>query len=42
VEAAADGNGRVLIRDTQNRTGAVLKFAAQPWLRFAQSIKTEG
>ena len=26
VEAAADGDGRILVRDTQNRAGAVLEI----------------
>lgn len=39
VEVAADQRGRVLIRDTKNRAGAVLAVPADRWLRFAADIK---
>jgi len=39
VEAAADGHGRVLVRDTKNREGAVLQFGEGSWQRFANSLK---
>ncbi len=39
VEAAADGRGAILIRDTQNRGGAVLQFGAAPWKRFATTLR---
>ncbi len=31
--------GRVLVRDTQNHTGAVLEFSAEAWRVFAGQIK---
>jgi hypothetical protein len=31
--------GRVLVRDTENRAGAVLAFAPQTWREFAARIK---
>ena len=39
VEAAANGHGRVLVRDTKNREGAVLQFGRASWQRFANSLK---
>jgi hypothetical protein len=39
VEAAADGRGAILVRDTQDRLGAMLTFQASPWRQFAQSLK---
>ena len=35
------GNGtrRVLVRDTQDRTGAVLNFSPAAWRRFAEQVK---
>jgi hypothetical protein len=39
VEAAADPSGRVLIRDTTNRDGVVLRFRAAQWRRFANEVK---
>lgn len=39
IEAAANGNGRVLVRDTKNREGAVLQFGGGSWQRFANSLK---
>jgi hypothetical protein len=38
VEVAA--SGRVLVRDTQDRAGAVLAFTPEAWRRFAAGIKT--
>jgi hypothetical protein len=40
VETAADGRGHLLVRDTQDRAGAVLAFQAKPWRRFAESLKS--
>ena len=37
VEVAAPG--RVLVRDTKDRTGAVLAFSPQAWREFAGRIK---
>jgi hypothetical protein len=31
--------GRVLVRDTQDRAGAVLKFSADAWRAFAAHVK---
>jgi Domain of unknown function (DUF397) len=31
--------GRVLVRDTKNRPGAVLRFSLGAWRRFADQIK---
>lgn len=39
VEAASDRLGRVLVRDTQDRAGAVLKFEATGWREFSASLK---
>jgi hypothetical protein len=41
VEAAADGVGRVLVRDTKDRGGAVLEFGVRQWLEFSASLKVE-
>jgi hypothetical protein len=41
LEAAADGVGRVLVRDTKDRGGAVLEFRASRWREFSASLKTE-
>ncbi len=30
---------RVLVRDTQDRTGPVLRFSPAAWLRFAGQVK---
>jgi Domain of unknown function (DUF397) len=38
VEAAST-LGAVLIRDTQDRTGPVLRFAPGAWRRFADQVK---
>jgi hypothetical protein len=39
VEVAASA-ATILIRDTKNRTGAVLTFAPAAWRRFAASVKS--
>jgi hypothetical protein len=40
VEVGAPaGDGRVLVRDTKNRRGAVLAFSPQAWRRFAERVK---
>ena len=38
VEVAA--SGRVLVRDTKDRAGAVLAFTADAWQAFAVGMKT--
>jgi hypothetical protein len=39
VETAADGRGSILVRDTQDRAGAMLRFDASPWRQFAETLK---
>jgi hypothetical protein len=34
-----DGAGRVLVRDTQDRRGLVLRFTPGAWRRFADRVK---
>jgi hypothetical protein len=38
VEVAGH-DSHVLVRDTQNRTGAALKFTPTAWCRFAEQLK---
>jgi hypothetical protein len=38
VEVADQGN-RVLVRDTKNRVGAMLRFTPDAWRRFADQVK---
>jgi uncharacterized protein DUF397 len=38
VEVADSGN-RVLMRDTQDRTGPVIKVSLAAWRRFAEQVK---
>ena len=38
VEVAAHGSG-VLVRDTQDRADAVLRFSQEAWRRFAAQVK---
>jgi hypothetical protein len=33
--------GRVLVRDTQDRSGPVLRFSAAAWRKFAYQVKTD-
>ncbi len=35
----ADRDCRVLVRDTKNRAGAVLRFSPQAWRRFVGQVK---
>jgi hypothetical protein len=35
----ADRDSRVLVRDTQDRTGSVLRFTPDVWRRFADTVK---
>jgi Domain of unknown function (DUF397) len=39
VEVANHGN-RVLVRDTQNRSGPILGFSSAAWRKFADQITT--
>lgn len=39
VEVAA--SGRVLVRDTKDRAGAVLAFGPDAWRQFAAKVKTD-
>jgi Domain of unknown function (DUF397) len=41
LEAAADGAGRVLVRDTKDRGGAMLEFQASRWRELSASLKAE-
>jgi hypothetical protein len=34
-----DQAARVLVRDTKNRSGAVLRFTTDAWRRFADQVK---
>ena len=38
IEVADSGN-RVLVRDTQDRTGPVIKVSLAAWRRFAEQVK---
>ena len=38
VEVAGHGN-RVLVRDTKDRTGLVLRFSPAAWRRFTDQVK---
>ncbi len=35
----ADHDDRVLVRDTKNRAGVVLRFSSGAWRRFADQVK---
>ncbi len=37
----ADADGRVMVRDTKNRTGTVLRFPPDAWRRFAVQVKAD-
>jgi hypothetical protein len=39
VEAGVADRGRVLVRDTANRDGAVLDIPADAWERFTASLR---
>ena len=39
VEAGVAARGRVLVRDTTNREGAVLDIPAEAWDRFTASLR---
>jgi hypothetical protein len=36
----ADHRDRVLVRDTQDSSGSVLRFPPNAWRRFASQVKT--
>jgi Domain of unknown function (DUF397) len=36
---AAGHDGRVLVRDTQDRTGPALQFGSAAWRRFTSQVK---
>jgi Domain of unknown function (DUF397) len=36
----ADNESRVVVRDTRNRTGPVLRFTPDAWRRFAKQLKS--
>jgi Domain of unknown function (DUF397) len=40
VEVADDRN-RVMVRDTNDRTGVILRFTADAWQTFASRVKTD-
>jgi hypothetical protein len=40
VEVSARGREAVLVRDTMNRAGAVLRFREDRWQHFADSLKS--
>jgi hypothetical protein len=43
LEAGAHSDGdRVLVRDTQDRTGPVLGFGLAAWTAFAERLKASG
>ncbi|WP_018637122.1 DUF397 domain-containing protein [Parafrankia elaeagni] len=35
----AHGSGLVLVRDSKNRDGAVLRFTAQEWVAFLEGVR---
>jgi hypothetical protein len=41
VEVAGQ-ESRVLVRDTKDRTGPMLRFAPDAWHRFAEQVKADG
>jgi hypothetical protein len=41
VEAAANGVGQVLVRDTMDRGGTVLTFRESRWREFSAVLKSE-
>jgi hypothetical protein len=40
VEVAND-DSRILVRDTKENQGAILRFSADAWRRFADHVKTD-
>lgn len=42
IEVAEHRNGkRVLVRDTKNRAGVMLRFSTQAWRRFVGQVKAD-
>lgn len=42
IEVAGHRDGkRVLVRDTKNRTGVMLRFSPQAWRRFVGQVKAD-
>jgi hypothetical protein len=39
VEAGVAGQGRMVVRDTTNRSGPVLNITAETWQTFISSLK---
>lgn len=37
----AGRDSRVLVRDTKNRTGALLRFSPETWRHFADRVKAD-
>lgn len=37
----ADHDSRVLVRDTKNRAGGMLRFSPQAWRRFLGQVKSD-
>jgi hypothetical protein len=40
IEVTGD-DGRVLVRDTNDCSGPVLRFTADAWVRFAKQVKAD-
>jgi len=38
VEVGSDRNHRVLVRDTKNRAGVMLRFTPDAWRKFAEQV----
>jgi hypothetical protein len=41
VEVADNHGNRVMVRDTQDRTGPVLRFSSMAWRKFASRVKAD-
>ena len=41
VEVADNHGNRVMVRDTQDRTGPVLQFSSAAWRKFASGVKAD-
>jgi hypothetical protein len=37
----ADDDSRVIVRDTKDRTGPILRFTPDAWVRFAKQVKAD-
>jgi len=40
LEVSNSQAGRILVRDTKDRTGPVLRFSPNAWRRFAKQLKS--